>query len=223
LKNSIKLIIVSLSTFIFSTPVCAQDYEHTINYMLFQGYKEYGINVSVTTNFDTDEGATLYLAVYSDEGFLTEAVSKPLEQIFEDERHVYRLKISSVLDETMTVKAFIWKNMVPCALPISKKYDEKSDSVTITVDPETKEYIYNSPDDIINADDIKDKILDNNISDINPGVVTYPVTDSTGEIDVSTNGDIVGESYYGIYSEKTPVGNINISLDEYGNLIYNSN
>ena len=121
MKNLIKLIIVSLCLFIFSTPVLASEYAHTIEYIMFQGYKEYGISITVTTNIDTEEDATLYFAVYSEEGVLLEAVSEPLDQTVEDERKVHRLKISTILDETMTIKAFVWQDMMPVALPLSKK------------------------------------------------------------------------------------------------------
>lgn len=117
--------------FVFSTPVLASDYAHTIEHILFQGYKEDGVSITVTTNIDTEEDATLYLAVYSDEGFLLESVSKPLDQTMEDERKVHKLKISTILDETMTIKAFVWKDMMPVALPLSKKYDDKYNSGTV--------------------------------------------------------------------------------------------
>ncbi len=55
MKNLIKLIVVSLCLFVFSTPVLASDYAHTIEQILFQGYKEYGVSITVTTNIDTEK------------------------------------------------------------------------------------------------------------------------------------------------------------------------
>lgn len=223
MKKLIKLIIISLSLFVFSTPVFANEFAHTINYMVFYNYAEAGISVSVTTNFDTDEGARLYLAIYSDKGFLHEVVSEPLDQILEDERHVYRMKITSVLDETMMVKAFILNDMMPCAIPVSVQYNNKLNSESIIIDPETKDYIYVLPGYVPNTDDINDKILDNSIPNTNPGVESYPVIGFPSTIIVPGNGEIVDESYNGIHFDRTPIENNTISLDEYGNLIYNNN
>ena len=68
MRKMASLIILYLSTLIFSVPALAHEYENTIDHMLFSGYKEYGISVSVTTNVDTEEGAKIYLAGYNNAG-----------------------------------------------------------------------------------------------------------------------------------------------------------
>lgn len=164
MRKMISSIILYLSTLIFSVPVLAHNYENTINHMLFSGYKEYGISVSVTTNFDTEDGAKLYLAVYNAAGVLCEVVSKPLDQKDEGESKSYRLKISSVLNNTMTVKAFIWKDMMPCAEGVSMLYNDKYDSAPVLMVPDYEgDYKIDLPvKEEIDISDIMNGILDNN-------------------------------------------------------------
>lgn len=230
MKKLIKLIVVSLCLFVFSTPVLASDYAHTIEHILFQGYKEDGVSITVTTNIDTEEDATLYLAVYSDEGFLLESVSKPLDQTMEDERKVHKLKISTILDETMTAKAFVWKDMMPVALSLSKKYDDKYNSGTEIVAPDTKDYILNIPDGTINSDDKEDSLLDIVTPDESSNVVDYPINNSTGQIDAVIPGGSIGEEYEGSYGNRIPIGTdvipgkkYDIYLDADGKLVNVSN
>ena len=202
MKRLIKLFALFLFSFIFSGSVYAHNYENTIDHMLFGGYKENGISVSVTTNFDTEEGAKIYLAVYNNAGVLCEVVSKPLDQKDEGESKIYRLKITSVLDNTMTVKAFIWKDMMPCAKAYSKLYDDKYNSgPTITIPDYDGDYKIDPREDDTDVEDIIDKNLDdiesntpvNDYERFNPDLIDK-IEDITDELivpDKTPSGDII--------------------------------
>ena len=128
MKSIIKYIMAGVFAVVFSAPVFAKDYEHTIDYLMFQGYEHYGISATVETNTDTVVGMTLYVAIYNTDGRLLEVSTLPLDQNKFGERKVYRLKVTTVLDENMTVKAMIMKDLKPYAEAISVKYDKKYNS-----------------------------------------------------------------------------------------------
>jgi len=192
MKRLIKLFALFLFSFIFSGSVYAHNYENTIDHMLFGGYKENGISVSVTTNFDTEEGAKIYLAVYNNAGVLCEVVSKPLEQKDEGESKIYRLKITSVLDNTMTVKAFIWKDMMPCAEVFSKLYNDKYDSVPVPTVPDYEgDYKIELPEkEETDISDIIDGILDDSNTIPGIGDIDYPIV-NPGDIIIERIDDEV--------------------------------
>ena len=201
MRKMISSIILYLSTMIFSVPVLAHDYENTIDHMLFSGYKEYGISVSVTTNFDTEDGAKLYLAVYNAAGVLCEVVSEPLDQKDEGESKSYRLKITSVLDNTMTVKAFIWKDMMPCAEVFSKLYNDKYDSVPVPTVPDYEDdYKIELPKEETDISDIIDGILDGSNTIPGIGDIDYPIVNPEDIIKIEKIEDEV--------IIETPIGKI---------------
>ena len=119
MRKIIRYIITCMLAVVFNFPAFANDYDHTIEYLTFQGYEYYGIDCTVATNVDTEEDMTLYLAIYSEDGRICEVTSKLLEQNQEGERKVYRIKVSTILDETMTVKAFVWKDNTLIPITVS--------------------------------------------------------------------------------------------------------
>ena len=214
MKNIIKYIIVGIFAVIFSAPAFAESYEHTIDYLMFQGYEYYGISATVETNIDTDEGMTLYVAIYNIDGRLLEVSTTPLEQNEFGERKVYRLKVSTVLDETMTVKAMILKDMKSYAKPISVNYNDKynSDS-TVVIPDDTADYTLDV-DKTTGGIDIED-LIEDDITDITSRIPGYTTIPSEGEIEASTADGfrVVVPGDAGV--DMDAIGKPNISGDKY--------
>ena len=185
MKNIIKAIIVCIFTFIFSAPAFAQNYAHTIEYLTFEGYEYYGISATVTTNIDTEDGMTLYVATYSQDGHLLEVSSTPLKQNETDERIVYRLKVSTTLDESMTVKGMIWKDMKAFAEPKVVKYDKKYNSGNGLVIPEVDfDYTVTIPGDVV-KDETELEDYPQKTDDIPSRVIEYDILPSEKPDDVT--------------------------------------
>ena len=205
MKSIIKHFVAGVCAIIFSAPVFAEDYEHTIDYLMFQGYEYYGISATVETNTDTVEGMTLYVAIYNTDGRLLEVSTLPLDQNEFGERKVYRLKVTTVLDENMTVKAMIMKDLKPYAEAISVKYDKKYNSGSTIIIPDA------DVDDIIKlpVDEGAEDYTGINKDDVISRIPTYPTYPSAGKIEVTMPVPGEYEPYQG------EIGSKPISSDKY--------
>ena len=185
MKSIIKYIIAGIFAVVFSAPAFAQNYAHTIEHLMFECYEYYGISATVTTNIDTEGGMTLYVAIYSRDGQLLEVSSTPLKQTETDVSIVYNLKVSTTLDESMTVKGMIWKDMKVFAEPKVVKYDKKYDSGNGLLIPEVDfDYTVTIPGDVVKDETGLEDYLQKS-DDIPSRVIEYEILPSEKIDDVT--------------------------------------